>query len=131
MLLPQSKPFNQCAIKSVGLVASARQSGFGQRSAALGVDFNPLAVRRWREVGLNAEFDDATDSEFITSLPIRSADWIVLTIPIHPTGLSYEDVQTTLLQITRTAGYQGRIAVTLHSARDTVRLVRHSDAAVL
>jgi Kef-type K+ transport system membrane component KefB len=26
----------------------------------LGVDFNPLAVRRWRELGLEAEFGDAT-----------------------------------------------------------------------
>lgn len=99
--------------------------------AALGVDFNPLAVRRWRELGLNAEFGDATDSEFIAGLPIRAAEWVVSTVPIHPTGLSYEDVQTTLVQITRTAGYQGRIVVTSHSARDTAHLVRAGAAVVL
>ncbi len=99
--------------------------------AALGVDFNPMAVRRWRELGLNAEFGDATDSEFIASLPIPAAEWIVSTVPIHPTGLSHEDVQTTLIQITRSAGYRGRIAVTSHSAKDTARLVRAGADIVL
>ncbi len=99
--------------------------------AALGVDFNPLAVRRWRELGLNAEFGDATDSEFIASLPIPEAEWIVSTVPIHPTGLSYEDVQTTLIQITRSAAYRGRIAVTSHSAKDTALLVRAGADIVL
>src|SRR6056297_1070267 len=37
----------------------------------LGVDFNPLAIRRWRELGLEADFGDATDPEFIAELPIR------------------------------------------------------------
>jgi len=91
--------------------------------AALGVDFNPLAVRRWRELGLNAEFGDATDSEFIAALPIRAAEWIVSTVPTHPTGLSHEDVQTTLIQLSRTIGYRGPIAVTSHTAGETTRLV--------
>lgn len=64
--------------------------------AALGVDFKPLAVRRWQELGLNPEFGDATDSEFIAGLPIRATKWVVSTIPIHPTGLSYEDVKPLL-----------------------------------
>jgi len=90
----------------------------------LGVDFNPLAIRRWRDLGLNAEFGDATDSEFIATLPIRAAKWIVSTVPIHPTGLSHEDVQTTLIQLASTTGYRGRVAVTSHAAAETTRLVR-------
>ncbi|MDP4033981.1 MAG: cation:proton antiporter [Pseudorhodobacter sp.] len=85
----------------------------------LGVDFNPLAVRRWRELGLEAKFGDATDPEFVAELPFRGTEWIVSTVPIHPTGLSHEDTRTTLIQLSRTAGFSGRIAAASHSARDT------------
>ncbi|MFM9861535.1 cation:proton antiporter [Pseudoxanthobacter sp. M-2] len=85
----------------------------------LGVDFNPLAVRRWRELGLDTEFGDATDPEFVTELPLAGAAWIVSTVPIHPTGLSHEDTRRTLIQLTRTAGFNGRVAVASHSASDT------------
>jgi Kef-type K+ transport system membrane component KefB len=85
----------------------------------LGVDFNPTAVRRWRELGLETEFGDATDPEFVADLPLDRADWIVSTVPIHVTGLSHEDARTTLIQLTRSAGFRGRIAVASHYARDT------------
>ena len=85
----------------------------------LGVDFNPLAVRRWREMGLKAKFGDATDAEFVAELPFQRARWIVSTVPIHPTGLSHEDTRRTLIQLSRTAGFSGRIAAASHSAGDT------------
>jgi Kef-type K+ transport system membrane component KefB len=88
----------------------------------LGVDFNPLAVRRWRELGLETEFGDATDPEFVAELPLERAEWIVSTVPIHPTGLSHEDTRTTLIQLTRTSGFRGRIAVASHHSRDTEEL---------
>jgi len=40
-------------------------------------------------------------------------------VPIHPTGLSHEDARTTLIQLTRAAGFPGRVGVTSHSASDT------------
>ncbi|WP_246020463.1 cation:proton antiporter [Aliigemmobacter aestuarii] len=85
----------------------------------LGVDFNPLAVRRWRELGLEAEFGDATDAEFVAELPLRGVVWLVSTVPIHPTGLSHEDARRTLIQLARTAGFTGRIAAASHSPHDT------------
>lgn len=88
----------------------------------LGVDFNPLAVRRWRELGLDTEFGDATDPEFVAELPLRQAEWIVSTVPIHPTGLSHEDTRTTLIQLTRTSGFRGRVAVASHHPKDTEEL---------
>ncbi|MEW5424841.1 sodium:proton exchanger [Amorphus sp. 3PC139-8] len=90
--------------------------------SVLGVDFNPLAVRRWRELGLETEFGDATDPEFVAELPLTGAEWIVSTVPIHPTGLSHEDTRTTLIQLTRTSGFRGRVAVASHQARDTEEL---------
>ncbi len=89
----------------------------------LGVDFNPLAVRRWRELGLATEFGDATDPEFVAELPLGRAAWIVSTVPIHPTGLSHEDTRNTLIQLTRASGFDGRIAVSSHSPRDTQELL--------
>ena len=89
----------------------------------LGVDFNPLAVRRWRELGLETDFGDATDPEFVAELPLRRAEWIVSTVAIHPSGLSHEDARATLIQLTRSAGFRGRIAVTSHNARDTEDLL--------
>ena len=88
----------------------------------LGVDFNPLAVRRWRELGLETEFGDATDPELVVELPLSQAEWIVSTVPVHLTGLSHEDSRTTLIQLTRTAGFQGRVAVASHHPRDTEEL---------
>jgi Kef-type K+ transport system membrane component KefB/voltage-gated potassium channel Kch len=85
----------------------------------LGVDFSPLAVQRWRELGLDAAFGDATDPEFVAELPFRAAEWLVSTVPPHPTGLSHEDARTTLIQLARTAGFSGRIAAASHSAGDT------------
>jgi Kef-type K+ transport system membrane component KefB len=88
----------------------------------LGVDFNPHAVRRWRDLGLETEFGDATDPEFVAELPLAHAVWIVSTVPIHPTGLSHEDTRTTLIQLARAAGYRGRIAVASHQATETAAL---------
>jgi Trk K+ transport system NAD-binding subunit len=88
----------------------------------LGVDFNPMAIRRWRDLGLETEFGDASDPEFVADLPLHKAEWIVSTVPIHPTGLSHEDTRSTLIQLTRTAGFRGRIAVASHHASDTEEL---------
>jgi voltage-gated potassium channel Kch len=89
----------------------------------LGVDFNPLAVRRWRELGLETEFGDATDAEFVSELPLSRSEWVVSTVPIHPTGLSLEDKRATLIQLARAAGFRGRVAVASHHARDTEDLL--------
>jgi len=90
--------------------------------AVLGVDFNPQAIRRWRALGLETAFGDASDPEFIADLPLSRAERIVLTVPVHPTGLSHEDTRTTLIQLTRAAGFRGQIAVTSHHADETAML---------
>jgi voltage-gated potassium channel Kch len=88
----------------------------------LGVDFNPQAVRRWQNLGLEADFGDASDAEFVAELPFRGAEWVVSTVPIHPTGLSHEDTRRTLIQLARSAGFTGRIAAASQSAGDTEAL---------
>ena len=88
----------------------------------LGVDFNPLAVKRCRDLGIEAQYGDATDPEFVTGLPLAGARWLVSTTPVHVTGLSYEDMRETLLQTSREIGFRGQIAVTSHSEAETREL---------
>ncbi|MFS2327925.1 cation:proton antiporter [Brucella sp. H1_1004] len=97
----------------------------------LGVDFNPQAVQRWRELGLEARFGDATDPEFLAELPLQRARWVVSTIPQHVTGLTVEDTRRTLIQLLRTAGFQGTVAVTSHGAKETSDLKRSGADLVL
>jgi Trk K+ transport system NAD-binding subunit len=88
----------------------------------LGIDFNPQAVRRWRDLGLEADFGDATDPEIVAELPLHGADWVVSAVPIHQASLSHEDARRTLIQLSRAAGFHGRIAAASHSSRDTEAL---------
>jgi Kef-type K+ transport system membrane component KefB len=89
----------------------------------LGVDFNPLAVRRWKDLGLPTEYGDATDPEFLAELPLARTEVIVATVPIHRTGLSHEDARRTLIQLARQAGFRGRLAVTSHHDNDTAEML--------
>ena len=89
----------------------------------MGVDFNPEAVKRWRDLGLHAEYGDVTDPEFLAELPLARARWAISTMPVHPSGISHEDVRSTLLQLTRGAGFPGKVAVTSHGSADTQALL--------
>ena len=90
-----------------------------------------MAIRRRRELGLETEFGDATDPEFVTELPLPQAEWIVSSIPAHPMGLSLEDTRSTLIQLTRTSGFRGRIAVASHHPGDSDVLVASGANLVL
>lgn len=89
---------------------------------ALGIDFDPAAVSRWRELGLDAQFGDVTDPEFISELPLSQAEWLVSTVSVHPTGLSHEDSRVTLIQLARMTGFEGKIAVTSHDPNEVLSM---------
>lgn len=88
----------------------------------LGVDFNPAAIKHWHNLGLDCNYGDATDAEFIIELPLKHALWVVSTIPHLHTGLSSEDPRKTVVQLTRTAGYTGKLAAISHSSVETEEL---------
>jgi len=48
---------------------------------AMGVDFDPEAVRALQRRGLPAHFGDGEDPEFLASLPLASVRWVVTTFP--------------------------------------------------
>jgi Kef-type K+ transport system membrane component KefB len=89
----------------------------------LGIDFNPGAIHSSRALGLDAEFGDACDAEFIAELPWTQAEWIVLAMPTHLTGLSHDDSRVTAMQLFRTAGYSGRFAAAAHDEEERAMLI--------
>lgn len=96
-----------------------------------GMDFNPQAVRRWRDLGLEADSGDASDPEFVAGLPFQGAEWMVTTVQINRTGLSPDDTRRTLNQLARSAGFAGQIAAAAHSSGDGEALFSASVDLVL
>lgn len=88
----------------------------------LGLDFNPSAIKHWNYLGLDTEYGDVTDAEFVAELPLRYAHWVVSTIPHHHTGLSSEDTRKTIIQLTRSAGFTGKLATVSQSKVETEEL---------
>ena len=85
----------------------------------LGIDFNPAAVRRWRELGMDVEFGDASDAEFTASLPLAGVKWAVSTVPLTETGVvSNGDSPFAFAHGLKAASFTGKIAVTLRQDGD-------------
>jgi Kef-type K+ transport system membrane component KefB len=97
----------------------------------LGVDFSPGAVQYAHQQGLDAVFGDATDPEFLAHLPIQSADWLVVAVPEHDTGLTHDDPRDSLLKTARELGFTGRIAVAAQRESTARRLMAEGADLVL
>ena len=78
-----------------------------QGLCVLGVDFDPMVLRREHEFGYIVHYGDAEDPEFLESLPLGEAQWVVSSLP-------EEHVNRTLIQALREKGFRGRVAVTTH-----------------
>lgn len=100
-----------------GTAIALRLERHGYR--VLGIDFNPDAIKRARQLGLRAEFGDGADPEFLADLPLESAQWVISTVPRHPTGLSHEDSRHTLMQLVDNLGFAGKVAVAAHNVGET------------
>ena len=77
--------------------------------AAIGVDFDPEAVRHLQKSGLPAHFGDGEDPEFLESLPLARARWVVTTFP-------QPDSNRALLHGLRSLGFGGAIAAAVRDA---------------
>lgn len=79
------------------------------------VDFDPEVVRSLHQQGVPARFGDAGDPEFLESLPLGGARWIISTLP-------QVDLNVALLGALRELGYRGNTAVSAHLDADGHRL---------
>lgn len=100
------------------IAARLRENGI----KVLGLDFNPSAIKYWNSLGLDTAYGDVKDAEFIGELPLRNAHWVVSTIPHHHTGVSSEDTIKTIIQLTRSAGFRGKLAAVSHNTTENEEL---------
>lgn len=103
----------------LGLGRYGSRIGQGLASAGLrllGVDFNPEAVRNWREKGLDAIFGDADDPEVLAHLPLTGVRAVISTIPRSLGPLTEADGHMTAIRTLRDLGFKGVIAVTVDGA---------------
>ncbi|MEJ6393233.1 cation:proton antiporter family protein [Gymnodinialimonas sp. 2305UL16-5] len=111
----------------LGIAHELRDSG----KRVLGVDFSPQAVRYARDQGYDTVFGDATDPEFLAHLPLSHADWLVLAVPEHDTGVTHDDPRHALLRAARDFDYRGKIAVAAHREITAERLAASTADLVL
>jgi Trk K+ transport system NAD-binding subunit len=81
----------------------------------LGVDFDPLALTRWAEGGIEVFYGDAEDPELAGILPLPESGWVVST-------MRRVDANLALLAALDRHGYEGKRAVAAHSRLDAERL---------
>jgi len=95
------------------------------------VDFDPAVVRSHEQEGFSVRYGDAEDPEFVASLPLKQAQWVVSTVR-DPT------INRLLLHGLKQSEYSGRIAVATSNLRHAqelkgegvdIVLVPYSDAA--
>jgi Kef-type K+ transport system membrane component KefB len=103
-----------------GIVQALRERG----CRVVTVDYNPELVRAARNTGHKVLYGDAEDPEFIASLPLSRARWVVST-------MRDERVGRTLIHSLRNSGYAGRIAVTAHGSAEAARLEQSGSDLVL
>ncbi len=71
---------------------------------AIGVDFDPERVRDAHQRGLPVQFGDAEDPDFLASLPLSNAQWVVSCLP-------QASASQALTHSLTAAGYQGKVAI--------------------
>ncbi|MCF6258042.1 MAG: cation:proton antiporter [Gammaproteobacteria bacterium] len=74
----------------------------------LGVDFDPNLIHGQEENRYEVYYGDAEDPEFLASLPLEQARWVL-------SSLREKSVNFALLQGLRDHGYKGQVAVTAHT----------------
>jgi Kef-type K+ transport system membrane component KefB len=91
---------------------------------AIGVDFDPEAVRELQGQGLPVQFGDGEDPSFVETLPLAQVRWIITTLPQW-------DGNEALLHALKTAGYSGPIAAAARDAAHAEALAKTGVARIL
>jgi Kef-type K+ transport system membrane component KefB len=94
-----------------GIVEGLRERGLD----VLGVDFDPIALSRWAEKGVDVLYGDAEDPHLTEILPLPHLGWIVSTI-------RRTDANLALLAALRHRAFRGTVVVAAHHLADVERL---------
>ena len=96
----------------LGRFGTAVAEHLHQRSCRLlAVDFDPELVRRHNREGYTVHYGDAEDPEFIGSLPLAQAKWVVSTVRDR-------NINRMLLNGLREQGFRGKVAVSTASRHE-------------
>jgi Kef-type K+ transport system membrane component KefB len=87
--------------------------------AAIGVDFDPEAVRGLQARGQPALFGDGEDPDFVESLPLMEVRWVITTFPQWPSNQA-------LLHALAQAGFQGGVAAAVRDGAHREALRDHN-----
>lgn len=89
-----------------------------EKIPALAVDYDPAAVEKWQERGLEAVYGDVTDPDFLVELPLATAQWIISTVSHHGPDMTALDPRLTLLRTLKTESFDGKVAVAVYHHSD-------------
>jgi Kef-type K+ transport system membrane component KefB len=89
------------------MAASLRERG----CRLLAVDFDPEAVRQHTRDGYTVHYGDAEDPEFVASLPLQRAKWVVSTVRDR-------SINRMLLHGLQQQGYRGKVALSASSRHE-------------
>jgi Trk K+ transport system NAD-binding subunit len=90
----------------------------------LAIDFDPVAVQRHEREGYRARYGDAEDPEFIATLPLEKATWVVSTVRDRA-------LNRALVQVLKQQGYQGKVAVSSSTRQEADAFQRNDVDLVL
>lgn len=122
----------QVIVFGLGRYGSNIIRGLGRREiSVLGVDFDPEVVRERRAAGWTVVYGDASDPDFAKTLPLSTAEWVILAVPAVRPVPGATDPNEMNIRSLRAQGFTGRIAVTAHSAANAARLKRAGADLVL
>lgn len=74
----------------------------------MSVDFDPELLRQHRKEGLLTRYGDGEDPEFISTLPLNQAKWIIST-------MRNDQANVSLIKALKEEQFKGRIAVSSHT----------------
>jgi Kef-type K+ transport system membrane component KefB len=105
-------------VLGLGRYGASVVEGLRERGAnVLGVDFDPVALARWSDDGVDVLYGDAEDPELPHLLLLPPHGWIVSTV-------RRVDANLALLHALAHEGYTGHVAVAAHRPADVARLTR-------
>ncbi|MDO9025281.1 cation:proton antiporter family protein [Zwartia sp.] len=90
----------------------------------LGVDFDPDAVRKCRELGIPVHYGDGIDENFIETLPLHKDLWVVSTLPNF-------EANAMLMDSLKAHKFSGDVAVVAREEMDGIALKKIGVPTVL
>lgn len=97
----------------------------------LGIDFDPEALANWRDMGMEAVYGDATDPEYVAHMDLSDVRAVVSAVPRERGALSDADPQLALLHGLQSAGYRGKIFLSVQKVADADDLMQKGASVIL